>query len=130
MKALATLALAAALTSFAAPGLAQEEKAMPPAVVQQLDLINRLIALGDARKDPLLLLAAANLQKNLGGETSVLPTESTAPQDVLARAKALAGSRAEYAGLVNDLGVVSKAVPRATPTWRIDAVSGRTTYRY
>ena len=61
-----TLAVAAMLAVNAGAVLAQDEKALSPAVVQQLDLINRLVALGDARKDPLLLLlAAASIQKSL-----------------------------------------------------------------
>ena len=59
-----TLAVAAMLAVNAGAVLAQDEKGLSPAVVQQLDLINRLVALGDARKDPLLLLAAASIQKS------------------------------------------------------------------
>ena len=123
---LITLAAAAVLTLNAGTALAQDEKGLSPAVVQQLDLINRLVALGDARKDPLLLLAAASIQKNLGTSTEVLPAKSTAPDEIMARAKALSVGRKDLMDLAEDLG----ATKAKGASWRIDAVTGRSTYRY
>ena len=120
-----SIALAAFLAVPAGTALAQDNN-LTPAVVEQLDMVNKLIALGDARKDPLLLLAAASLQKSMGAEGSTRPAQSTKPQDVLDRAKAMAGPRKEIAGLAEDLG----ATTSKGAAWRIDAVTGRSTYRY
>ena len=122
-----TLAVAAMLAVNAGAVLAQDEKGLSPAVVQQLDLINRLVALGDARKDPLLLLAAASIQKSLGTDAAVtLPSQSTAPDAILARAKAFSIGRKDMMDLAEDVG----ATKAKGASWRIDAVTGRSTYRY
>ncbi len=123
---LITLAAAAVMALNAGSVMAQDEKALSPAVVQQLDLINRLVALGDARKDPVLLLAAASIQKSLGTSTETLPAQSTAPEDIMARAKALSVGRKDLLDLAEDLG----ATKAKGASWRIDAVTGRSTYRY
>ena len=122
-----SLAVAAVLAINAGTALAQDEKALSPAVVQQLDLINRLVALGDARKDPLLLLAAASIQKSLGTDAAAtLPSQSTAPDAILARAKAFSIGRKDMMDLAEDVG----ATKAKGASWRIDAVTGRSTYRY
>ena len=122
-----SLAVAAVLAINAGTALAQDEKALSPAVVQQLDLINRLVALGDARKDPLLLLAAASIQKSLGTDAAAtLPSQSTAPDAILARAKAFSIGRKDLMDLAEDVG----AIKAKGASWRIDAVTGRSTYRY
>ena len=122
-----SLAVAAVLAINAGTALAQDEKALSPAVVQQLDLINRLVALGDARKDPLLLLAAASIQKSLGTDAAAtLPSQSTAPDAILARAKAFSIGRKDLMDLAEDVG----ATKAKGASWRIDAVTGRSTYRY
>ena len=123
---LISLAAAAVLALNASSVMAQDEKALSPAVVQQLDLINRLVALGVARKDPVLLLAAASIQKSLGTSTETLPAQSTAPEDIMARAKALSVGRKDLLDLAEDLG----ATKAKGASWRIDAVTGRSTYRY
>ena len=118
---------AATLMAFnAGNALAQDEKGLSPATVQQLELVNRLVALGDARKDPLLLLAAASIQKNMGTDSASLPTQSTAPEEVIARAKAMAGSRKDIAAIADEVGA---SKPKGA-SWRIDAVTGRSTYRF
>ena len=118
---------AATLMAFnAGNALAQDEKGLSPAMVQQLELVNRLVALGDARKDPLLLLAAASIQKNMGTDSASLPTQSTSPDDIVARAKGMAGGRKEIATIADE---VSAAKPKGA-SWRIDAVTGRSTYRF
>ncbi len=122
---LVTVALACALAGGASQALAQDDK-LSPAVVQQLDLVNRLVALGDARKDPVLLLAAASIQKSLGTDNATLPTQSTAPDAIIARAKALAAGRKDLVDVADSIsGTQAKGA-----SWRIDAVTGRSTYRY
>jgi hypothetical protein len=121
-----SLALASVLALHAGVSSAQAAAGPTAAEVVQLDLVNKLIALGDARKDPLLLLAAASLQKSLGSDGITLPAKSTAPADVLDRAKALAAGRKDLLGLADELTTVA---PKG-PSWRIDAVTGRSSYRY
>lgn len=123
---LLALSLAAALAWPASSALAQEQRDLSPALVQQLVLINRLVALGDERRDPLLLLAAASLQKSLGLSQDALPTQSTDPDEVLARAKALSAGRTELQGIVEELSSV-KAKGTA---WRFESSTGRLTYRF
>jgi hypothetical protein len=86
--------------------LAEEAKkdALPsPAVIEQVDIVNKLIALGDARKDSVLLIAAAKLQKSLGAEAASTPTQSTATTDVLERAKQFASGRKDIIGIADDV---------------------------
>lgn len=123
---LVALSAATLLAFNAGNALAQDEKGLSPAMVQQLELVNRLVALGDARKDPLLLLAAASIQKNMGTDSTSLPTQSTSPDDIVARAKGMANGRKEIATIADEVGA---AKPKGA-SWRIDAVTGRSTYRF
>ena len=120
------LILCGAMALAGGAATASDEKALSPAVVEQLNIVNKLVALGDARQDPLLLLAAASMQKSMGMDGTTTPAKSTAPDDVINRAKALAGNRKDLAGIADELSATkSKAA-----SWRIDAVTGRSTYRY
>ncbi len=100
------------------------ETGLTPAVVEQLDVANKLIALGDARKDPILLIAAAKLQKSLSPEAAGNPAQSTATNDVLDRAKKLASGRKDLIGLADDVAA------QKTKGGYIDAVSGQYRYTY
>ena len=122
---LASVVVAGALALGAGMAQAQDAGAMTPAMVEQLNLAHKLIALGEARKDPVLLLAAASLQKSLGAaEGATLPAKSMAADDVLARAKAYSVGRPDLIGVADELGSV-----KSKASWRIDAVTGRSTYR-
>ncbi|TLS78251.1 hypothetical protein FE236_00385 [Mariprofundus erugo] len=81
----------------------EEAKGISPAAIEQLNMINKLVALGDARHDPLLLIAAAKLQKEMSDEAVGAPNKSVATDDVLARAKSLANGRKDIAGLADDV---------------------------
>jgi hypothetical protein len=99
------------------------EQAPSPAVIEQIDIANKLIALGDARKDPVLLIAAAKIQKTLGAEAASTPTQSTATADVLDRAKKLSSGRKDLTGIADDVAA------QKSKGWSIDAVSGQSHYR-
>ncbi len=71
------------MTTFA--GDTNKVQGVSPAAVEQMHVINQLIGLGDARKDPILLLAAAKLQKSLSDNAVATSTESHASKDVLKR---------------------------------------------
>lgn len=93
----------AMLISAAGPVCGEEQGNLSPVVVAQLDLANKLIALGDERKDPLLLIAAAKIQKNLGGEAVDLPSRFNSSKDILARARALAAGNNDLTGIIDDI---------------------------
>lgn len=79
------MTLASVSTVFA--GAEEAPPGLNPAEISQVNLANQLITLGDARKDPLLLLAAAQLQKTLSPEAAAPSADSHGTSDVLARAK-------------------------------------------
>jgi hypothetical protein len=99
------------------------EQGPSPAVIEQIDIANKLIALGDARKDPLLLIAAAKIQKSLGAEAASTPTQSTSTADVLERAKKLSSGRNDLTGIADDVAA------QKSKGGYIDAVSGQYRYR-
>jgi hypothetical protein len=76
---------------------------LSPAVIEQIDVANKLIALGDARKDPLLLIVAAKLQKTLGAEAASVPMQSVDTKEVLERAKKLSVGNKELIGIADDV---------------------------
>lgn len=127
MKTQLIVVLAASVLNLGVAFAAEEKPAeggLTPAVVEQMDVANKLIALGDARKDPVLLIAAARLQKSLSAEAAGNPTESTAPNAVLERAKKLAAGRKDLIGLADDVAA------QKTKGGYIDATSGQYRYTY
>ena len=86
---------------------AQAEEAAPapisPAAVEQIILAQKLAALGVARKDPLLLLAAAQLRGSLD-QTQVPPAETfDSMDDILASAREFAQGRDDLLGIADDI---------------------------
>lgn len=77
--------------------------ALTPAAIEQMNLANQLIALGEARKDPLLLIVAAKIQKSLGAEAPALPKDSTESKTLLDNARKYAAGRKDLIGLVDDV---------------------------
>ena len=107
---------------------AQDAKAAPSkeasaAVAEQAELARKLIAYGDARNDPILLLAAAKLQRTLSETRAPASTQSFETQAVLERAKKDAKGNKEIIELADDMMAMK---PKR---WSIDAVSGRSVYR-
>lgn len=80
-----------------------EAKGLNAAVVEQVNIINKLIDLGDARKDPILLLAAARLQKSLSDKIVTSSSESHKTSDLIQRAKKYAGKNKAIAALADDV---------------------------
>lgn len=76
---------------------------LTPAAIEQMDLANKLIALGEARKDPLILIVAAKLQKTVGQEIVNLPKKSMETSAVLESAKKYAAGRKDLIGLADDV---------------------------
>lgn len=129
MKKLVSVVVGGVFVVSAGLAFAEEKTAAPslsPAVIEQMDLANKLIALGDARKDPLLLIVAAKLQKNFGAEAAGAPTQSVDTKEVLERAKKLSAGNKELIGIADDVA----AQKSKGAYWQIDAVSGRSSYGY
>lgn len=103
VKLVGVLMTGALWMSVAGPVCAAEQGYLSPVVVAQMNLANKLIALGDARKDPLLLIAAAKIRKSLGGEAAELPGQLSTSSDLLARAKTLAAGNNELTGIIDDI---------------------------
>lgn len=103
----------------AGPGLAND--APSAGLIEQLALSNKLIALGDARKDPLLLIAAARIQKTLDNQAIAALVADTATRSLLDRARQYAGNRKDLIGLVDDIAAQkskSYALDCAEPQYR------------
>ncbi|TLS78266.1 hypothetical protein FE236_00460 [Mariprofundus erugo] len=83
------------------------------AAIEQINLANKLAALGEARQDPLLLIAAAKLRKSISDEPVVSgEAANMSTQDMLKRAKALANGRKDLIGLAEDVEMMkSKGLP-------------------
>ncbi|EFL88529.1 hypothetical protein [Ahrensia sp. R2A130] len=110
-----TLLLALAISlSFAGSALAQDAKpgakAVPPGVMAQVVLSEQLIALGTARNDAHLLLAAMRLRSDVSDEMPAIGGEVTSDEALdAALAKAVAGNDA-LTGVAED---VKASRPRA-----------------
>lgn len=76
---------------------------LTPAAIEQLNLANQLIAIGEARKDPLMLIVAAKLQKTAGMEMASLPKQGIEARELLEHAKKYAAGRKDLIGLADDV---------------------------
>ena len=100
LKFLAGSVLAAVLVL---PAVAQEEKAPSPAVIEQIQLATTLARYGEARKDPILLLAAAKIAKGLSPDT--VPAAEALPtmDDLLNQATEYGEGDELVAGVIEDI---------------------------
>lgn len=99
-KSMISMLVAVLLGLTAGPSLAEDQPSV--GVIEQLALANKLVALGDARKDPLLLIAAARIQKRLDNDGIAAPAD-VATRSVLDRARHYAGNSKELIGLIDDV---------------------------
>jgi hypothetical protein len=67
------------------PALAQDQQAPSPAAVEQMQLASTLARYGEARKDPILLLAAAKIAKGFTAEGAP-PAEKLPTMDEMLQA--------------------------------------------
>lgn len=100
-KPLIPLLFSVLLALTAGPSLAEDTPSA--GLIEQLALANKLIALGDAHKDPLLLIAAARIQKGLDNQAITATAADASIRSVLDRARAYAGNRKDLIGLVDDI---------------------------
>ncbi len=112
MKPFARSAAAAAVAGIAmftmsTSAHAQDAPLLSPAAMEQLVLANKLAALGEARQDPVLLMAAVRLRQGLSDDVVGLAGEGTATSDLIAKAKALAGDDKTAAAMADGLSAMS-----------------------
>lgn len=84
-----------------------ENPALSAEVIAQTNLANKLIALGDARRDPLLLIAAAKVQKSLGSNSEQeAGAHELDTRSILERARAYANGQSDLIGLIDDVAAM------------------------
>jgi hypothetical protein len=94
--------VAAGLLGSASAGFAEDKPAMTPAIAEQLDLASTLTNYAIARNDPLLMLAAARILKGVAAE-GVAATPAMSPDDLVAKAKEVAGADSELGAIADDI---------------------------
>lgn len=104
---LSILAFALTLSTAQAEEPAATAAPISPAAVEQIVLAQKLAAIGAARKDPLLLLAAAQLRASL--DAAPVPAGDTfeSLDDMLATARELAAGREDIIGIADDIAAGS-----------------------
>ncbi len=84
-------------------GALAEDKTLSVAAVQQLALADNLIAIGVARKDPFLLIAAVRIRTGLTEDAATLQEDLKSNEDVLAKAAEFSAGREDVAALIEDI---------------------------
>ena len=88
--------------SIVAPALAQDNKALTPGIVEQLDLASKLTNYGMERSDPILLLAAARLMTTVAPE-GVEAQPAMGAADLIAKAKEMASGNGSVTALADEI---------------------------
>lgn len=97
------LATALIVTPVGAALADGHDKTLSPAALEQITIANKLISLGNARKDALLLIAAAHMRANLSDDAIAAPADLPTTAAVLDNAKKYAGGRPDYLGMIEDI---------------------------
>lgn len=99
-----TFLAAVFVASLLLPGAVQAQDAprITPAIAEQLHVASTLTNYGVARNDPLLLLAAARILKTINAD-GVAAASALGPDELIARAKEIAGSDSELIGIADDI---------------------------
>lgn len=74
--------------------ISQDVPLLSPNAMEQLVIANKLAALGEERKDPLLLLAAVRLRQGLSDDGVDNAAEGTGTEALLKKAKEISGGDA------------------------------------
>jgi hypothetical protein len=85
------------------PAVAQEQKAPTPAEIEQIQLVDTLARYGEARKDPILLLAAAKLAKGVSQEAAPPAKALPTLDDLLKQAEEYGEGDELVAGVIEDI---------------------------
>ena len=84
-----------------------EEADLTPAAMSQIAMSEALVALGKARGEPLLILAAVRLRATLDGPVGPTGAEFTSQEDMIAAAKELAAGDEALIGVIDDVAASS-----------------------
>lgn len=96
-------ATAVLLTLATVKASADDTAVLSPAALDQLTIAEKLIALGRANHDPLLLIAAAQIRNTLSDEAVGLPEERTDQESLLEEARQLSNGRKDLIGIADDI---------------------------
>ena len=95
--------LAGSVLALVPAASAQDDKTLSVAAVQQLALADNLIAIGTARKDPLLLIAAVRVRTGLTPDAAPLSEKAETNEEVLAKAAEFSAGREDVVALIEDI---------------------------
>lgn len=84
-----------------------EEKDLTPAAMAEIALSENLIALGKARGEPMMILAAVRIRATLGGKSAALGDGFTSQEDAIAMAKKFAKGDDALIGVIDDVAAGS-----------------------
>ncbi|MEM1162168.1 MAG: hypothetical protein AAGJ28_14630 [Pseudomonadota bacterium] len=84
-----------------------EEKDLTPAVMAEVAMAEELVAMGMARKEPLMILAAIRMRATLGADTGATGDGFTSLDDAIAAAKEMATGDDAMMGLIEDVAAES-----------------------
>lgn len=98
-----SILLATALFLSAGAAHAADEAVLSPAAMDQLALAEKLIALGRANNDAILLIAAAQIRNTVTDDAIDLSAERTSQADLIDEAKSLANGRSDLIGIADDI---------------------------
>lgn len=87
---------------LAGPAAAEEQR-ITPAASEQVMMAERLAALAEARKDPLLMLAALRMRASLDDTAMPVPQGFSSTEELTARARALAEGDDAMTALLADV---------------------------
>jgi hypothetical protein len=104
---LSILVLGVALSSAQAQETPAAAAPISPAAVEQIVLAQKLAAIGAARKDPLLMLAAAQLRGSLDQAPVPAGDKFDSLDEMLAAAREFAQGREDIIGIADDIAAGS-----------------------
>ncbi len=84
-----------------------EEKQLTPAAMAEIALSEQLMALGTARGEPMMILAAVRIRATLGGKAGSLGEGFTSQEDAIAMAKKFAKGDEALIGIIDDVAAGS-----------------------
>ena len=96
------LAMSIAAAAATAPALAQEDKGITPGVTEQIMMAERLVSLGKARNDPMLLIAALRLRNNLSQDAMPPVEKFSSKEEILEAVNGMVEGRDDLKELIKD----------------------------
>jgi hypothetical protein len=100
---LKSLFAAVLVVGLAAPVFAADEEALTPAAVEQIQLAGTLARYGEARKDPILLIAAAKIARGVSAEGPAASAKLPTMDQMLDAAKNYSGNDQTILGMIEDV---------------------------